>query len=413
MLASRWLLAATLVASATPLVHAQCGGCCTPEESFPLPGQSPTPDDDDEFGLASDSIGDWMVVGAPGYDGNKGAVFAYARLASGWTLDGVLLPPASAGAARFGFSVAMGRGLVLVGAPTADLSGPGAGEGSAYVFRRDTSGWILEQELPPSVSGSVSHGWDVDLSGNVAVVGAKGEEAAYFWRREPSGCPPDLWCSEGKVTPPAGLSGLCYGEAVAVSGNTAFVGGSEYHMTVNVGAVFHYEQAGGSWSLAEEPLVNPSFSGPGEHFGETIDLNGSWLMVGEPKGGGGGDGIVHAYQRNPDGTFGPGTGYEQILDDGAINSVFGRSIAMSGRSVMIGAPTTQVGLLDQAGTAYRYDLSGGVWTLADTYLPCGLLSDYDEFGRSVALGEYAVVGAHHDDHSGFLEVGTVYTFEVP
>lgn len=403
-------IALALLASA-PALHAQCGGCCTPQEMLPLPGQVPFPDDDDAFGTASDALGDWVVIGAPGYDGFKGAVFAYARVSGVWTLDGVLSPPSASGAARFGSSVAIGRGLVLVGAPTADVSAPGAAEGSAFVFRRDPGGWVLEQELPPNVTGFSSHGVDVDLSGTVALVGAKGEEAAYFWRRDPLACSPATWCLESKVTPPAGLNPMCYGEAVAVDGDTAFVGGSEYHVTVNAGAVFHYSYAGGNWSQFEPELVNPSFSGPGERYGETIELEGDWLMVAEPKGGGGGDGIVHAYRRNPDGTFGPSSGYEQILDDGPGATTFGRSLAMSGRDVLVGAPFTDVGGATFVGTAYRYRLTSGVWTLYDTYLPCGLLTDFDRFGWSVGLGNHPVVGANGDDHSGFLEVGSAWIFD--
>ena len=410
MLVRLCLLASALV-SLTPTPASQCGGCCAPQATLPLAGQSPTPDDNDEFGLASASSGNWLVVGAPGYDGNKGAVFAYVRTGAGWTLDDVLLPPAVAGNGRFGFSVAIGRGFVVIGAPQADVVGMGSGIGNAYVYRRDPGGWVFEQELPPTAGVGNEHGFDVDVSGDTAIIGAKLEEAAYFYRRDPVVCAPFSWCLEGKVMPAASLGAMEFGEAVTIDGDHAFVGGSEYNVGTNVGAVFHYARIAGAWSLFEPELVNPSFSGPGEHYGETLDLQGSWLFVAEPRGGGGGDGNVHVYEQNPNGSFGPASAFTQILDDGPGSTIFGRSLAVSGRSLMVGAPSTDVNGISEAGTAYRFELSGGTWVLADTYVPCGLLSFFDRFGRSVALGNEVVVGAHQDDHSGGIDVGTVYTFQ--
>ena len=45
---------------------------------------------------------------------------------------------------------------------------------------------------------------------------------------------------------------------------------------------------------------------------------------------------MHVYEQNPDGTFGPSSAYAQILDDGPGNTVFGRSLSASGRSLMVG-----------------------------------------------------------------------------
>lgn len=404
---------AALLALSSPSA-AQCSGCCNPEEIFPLGNQVPSPDDNDEFGFDVDSIGNYLVVGAPGFNGGQGAVFAYIRSGASWSLDNVLYPPAAAGNGRFGFSVAIGRSLVVVGAPDSDVAGVGTGVGTAYVFLRNSTGWVLEQELPPNQGGFTNYGWDVDIDLTSVVVGNKGEEAAYFWRRQPSGpCSPALWCLEDKVYPPPGISSLCYAEAVAIDKNTAIVGGSEYHMFVNVGAVFHYERAGSDWFLAEPELINPMFTGPGEHYGETVELDGDWLMVAEPKGGGGGDGLVFAYKRNPDGTFGPSSGYEQILDDGPDATTFGRSLSLRGDRILIGAPFTDIGFDSDAGTAYLFSLVGGTWSLADTYVPCNLLSTGDRLGNAVGLGKYAAAGAKGDDYSGFTDAGSTYTFHLP
>ena len=56
---------------------------------------------------------------------------------------------------------------------------------------------------------------------------------------------------------------------------------------------------------------------------------------------------------------------------------------------------------------------GGTWSLADTYVPCNLLSTGDRLGNAVGLGKYAAAGAKGDDYSGFTDAGSTYTFHLP
>ncbi|NUQ47503.1 MAG: FG-GAP repeat protein, partial [Phycisphaerae bacterium] len=64
-----------------------------------------------------------------------------------------------------------------------------------------------------------------------------------------------------------------------------------------------------------------------------------------------------------------------------------------------------------AGSAYVYTRSGGVWTEQDR-LAASDAAAVDRFGYSVALsGDTAVVGAMLDDHAGGTDAGSAYIFD--
>lgn len=87
---------------------------------------------------------------------------------------------------------------------------------------------------------------------------------------------------------------------------------------------------------------------------------------------------------------------------------FGTSVAISGNTVVVGAPlensdssgvngdNTNAGL-DDSGAAYVYVFSGGAWGL-QAYLKASNPGVSDKFGESVAIsGDTLVVGAHAED----------------
>jgi len=76
----------------------------------------------------------------------------------------------------FGASVAVSGDVALIGA---HLSNPGGivNVGSAYIFRYDGSGWLLEQAIPnPELAVDDFFGSSVAIDGDVAVVGAYGDD---------------------------------------------------------------------------------------------------------------------------------------------------------------------------------------------------------------------------------------------
>src|SRR5262249_389609 len=69
---------------------------------------------------------------------------------------------------------------------------------------------------------------------------------------------------------------------------------------------------------------------------------------------------------------------------------FGRSVALEGDTALVGAPLSQT---SQAGAAYFFTRSGSAWTLQMKATPSDSQSG-DQFGGAVAMnGDSAVIGA--------------------
>jgi hypothetical protein len=93
-----------------------------------------------------------------------------------------------------------------------------------------------------------------------------------------------------------------------------------------------------------------------------------------------------------------------LAGDGAANDQFGFSVAVSGDTAVVGAVVD-----DPGGSAYVFTRTGATWT-EQAKLTASDAVDADEFGRSVAVsGDTAVIGASEDDDAGSRS-GSVYVF---
>jgi hypothetical protein len=89
---------------------------------------------------------------------------------------------------------------------------------------------------------------------------------------------------------------------------------------------------------------------------------------------------------------------------------FGSAVAIDGTYAAIGTPGDDVGANAAQGTAYVFIRSGVNWTQQDyKTLPNG--ASADAFGSSISInGNWMVVGAPYDDHSGFSDKGSAHVF---
>jgi hypothetical protein len=85
---------------------------------------------------------DVMVIGDPGRNGNRGAVYVFARSGTVWSQKTKLSVDDSAHADEFGWQVDKGDEFILVGAPAKD-----SGTGEVYVFAQNADGLIEERQL--------------------------------------------------------------------------------------------------------------------------------------------------------------------------------------------------------------------------------------------------------------------------
>ena len=322
---------------------------------------------------------------------------------------------ASDGAADdvFGYSAAVSGTTVVVGAFEHQV-GSNPGQGATYVFVQSGTTWSQQAELTASdgVTGD-NFGYSVAVSGNTAVVGAinhtvgsnQQQGAAYAFVESGT-----AWSQQAELTASDGASGDYFGWSVAVSGNTAVVGAIHHAVGSNQqqGAAYVFAQNGTTWSQQQELTSSDGTSG--EDFGFSVAVSGSTIVVGAPGfavGSNSGQGAAYVFVPN-------GATWSQQAEltasDGAARDNFGWSVAASGNTVVVGAPFHTVGSNQQQGAAYVFVQSGGVWN-QQAELTASDGASRDQFGFSGAVsGSTIVVGASGFAVGSSSDQGAAYVF---
>jgi len=248
-------------------------------------------------------------------------------------------------------------------------------------------------------------GISVSLSGDTAVVGVRWDD--------------DRWINSGsaylfdtttgqelfKLTASDGTVGWDeFGYSVSISGDTAVVGapGHDHGGLADSGSAYVYDTTTGQ-ELFE--LVSSDLAA-GDQFGWSVSISGAIAVVGALKNDGAGPNAGAAY------LFDTATGQQLCkftAADAAQRDWFGQNVAISGTTVVVGAPWDDDSG-DDSGSAYVFERIGGVWTqTAKLLAPDG--GSRDNFGVRVAVdGERALVGApYHDDRGS--DSGAAYVFE--
>ena len=141
----------------------------------------------------------------------------------------------------------------------------------------------------------------------------------------------------------------------------------------------------------------------GDTFGSSVAIVGGMAIVGADGVGPQGAGAVYL--------FDIGTGealFRFVGDDTGGTDRFGNSVAVSGDTLIIGARGDDTPAQD-VGSAYLFDIPTRR-QLAKLQADDGAMGD--TFGRAVAIsGNTAIVGAYHDDDNGDLS-GSAYLFDI-
>ncbi|WP_206212380.1 FG-GAP repeat protein, partial [Wenzhouxiangella sp. XN79A] len=357
----------------------------------------------DEFGFSVAVSGDTVVVGAPGEDSdatgvdgdqasnaadNAGAAYVFVRAGTGWSQQAYLKASNTGVVDRFGRSVAVSGDTVVVGAPGESSNATGVDgdqasnaatrAGAAYVFVRAGTGWSQQAYLKASNTGAEDEfGESVAVSGDTVVVGAFREDSS----------------------------------ATGVDGDQAS------NAALEAGAAYVFVRAGTSWS--QQAYLKASNTGAGDRFGESVAVSGDTVVVGARNEDSDATGVDGDQASNAAPEAGAayvfvraGTGWSQqaYLKASSTDAFdqFGFSVAISGDTVVVGAPDEDSDATgvdgDQAsnaaisaGAAYVFVRTGTGWS-QQAYLKASNTDAGDRFGESVAVsGDTVVVGALFED----------------
>ena len=383
---------------------------------------APERKDGDEFGYSVAISGDTAIVAefgdSPLFAFAAGSAHIYQRNQGGadnWGKLVTLIAAENGHGDIFGFSVAISGDTAVVGAPN------GA---AAYVFQRDEGGadnWGEVKTLIASGTGG-QFGRSVAVSDDTVVVGAISEAAnagaAYIFQRDEGGA--DNWGEVKRITASDAEATDQFGGTAAISGDTAVVGAhAEDAAGSSAGAAYVFQRnVGGTDNWGEVKKLTASDAQAGDFFGISVAISGETGVVGAfaEDAGGASAGAAYVFQRDQGGTDNWGEVVKLSASDAEAGDGFGRRLAFSGNTAVVGAPGEGTGG-ENAGAAYAFQRdAGGQDNWGEVIKLTASDADGDDlFGWGVAVdGDTTVVGARTEDFGAFEPgVGAAYVFDLP
>jgi hypothetical protein len=437
---------------------------------------------DDGFGTSIAVSGDTVVVGAPleasnatGVDGNgynnsaagAGAAYVFVRNGETWTQQAYLKASNTGEGDGFGWSVAISGNTIVVGAyqedsNTTTVNGGGAnngatGAGAAYVFTRSGTTWTQQAYLKAANANAGDlFGSVVVVAGDTAAIGANREAsqatgvngdaannasyasgAAYVFVRTGT-----TWTQQAYLKASDTAPGAEFGSSLGLSGESLIVGAP---LAANgAGAAYVFTRGGTAWS--QQARLQASNSAASSWFAQSVAISGDTAAAGAPgeasnaTGVNGnqadtsaaGAGAAYAFTRSA------GTWSQQAYlkaSNTAASDGFGRTIALDGATLLVGAPgedSAATGIdgnqADNAaassGAVYAFSRINGAWTHY-SYLKASNTGSGDEFGKALAVANGTLaVGAPRESSSatGLQGIqsnnlaswsGAAYLFSIP
>ncbi|HEX7480564.1 MAG TPA: hypothetical protein VF331_22380 [Polyangiales bacterium] len=310
------------------------------------------------FGSAVAILGDLAVVGAygdPNAGAFAGAVYVFRRSGSVWSLSQKLLAADAAATKFFGYSVAMTNDTIAVGASGDAAAGSSAG--AAYVFSLAGGSFAQHQKLL-AADGGPNNNFGVSIAGSATtlLVGASGDVdngtgagSAYAFVRNASG----TFVQQQKLVAASGSLNDYFGNAVALSGDTAFVGAfSDDAKGTDAGAVYVFVRNGGAWSQSQKLFAADAAAG--DLFGFSVGLTAHDAVIGAPNDSdnGSSSGSVYSFRSND--TWAQRS--KLHASDPHASDFFGYAAAVGGANVIVGANGKQ-DFGANSGAAYVFSQS--------------------------------------------------------
>jgi hypothetical protein len=239
-----------------------------------------------------------------------------------------------------------------------------------------------------------------------SVAGAIHQGAAYAFTRFGN-----VWLQQQEITASDGHLDEIFGADVAMDSSTAVIkGGDRGGLDGFRGAAYVFALSGGLWF--EQQKLTADDSGVGDDFGGSLALSGDTLVVGaafDDIGANLSQGSVYVFIR----TGSTWTLQQKLLaSDGAIFDDLGFDVAISGDTIIAGAPGKTLPAIEEAGAAFVFSRAGTVWTQQQK-LTASDAGEADGFGAGVAISDVVIIGAPgHKVGSNDVE-GAAYVFSVP
>ena len=352
-----------------------------------------------------------------------------------------------------GYSVAVAGGTAVVGAPHQKFPQPEQPNtdpypGAVYVFELGAGGWAQVAKLTAPDGNANGLGWSVGISesGTTIVAGAPGPPSAsnpcdtkeggtdsgqaYVYSMPEGG-----WSNMTSATATLTASDACPGDAlgwsVGISGSTVVVGAPwaptvadehepGYPPYPGQGVAYEYTMPSGGWkSMHQTAELTANPTSEDTHLGMSVAVSGSTIVAGDPEqavGGHGDAGAAYVFEK-PAGEWTSANDNAELSasDPNPGNDALGTSVAVSGNTIVAGAPNHQVGAQPAQGAAYVFVKPAGGWIskTQNAELTASDGSSPDELGGSVAVSGATVLAGARKHQVSATDQGAAYVFTEP
>ncbi len=385
--------------------------------------------------------GTTIAVGAEGQtvkgDTLQGAVYVFSEPASGGYVNATQTAEltASDGAKNdgLGFSVAMSGSTIVAGGWLHSVEGH-AYQGAVYVFSKPSTGpWVnatQTAELTAKDGETFDElGFSVAVSGSTIVAGARyhtvnghAKQGAVYVFSRPSSGPWVNATQTAELTASDGAAVDYLGTSVAVSGST-IVAGSELHTVsghAEQGAVYVFsEPSTGGWVNATQTAELTAGDGAeDDELGYSVALSGTTIAAGAPGrlvNSHARQGAVYVFSEPASGDWVNATQTAELTaNDGAEEDELGTSVAVSGSTIVAGAPHDfSLGLAGPGAVYVFAEPPAGPWVNATQTAELNASAD-DSLGFKVGIsGATIVAGAPFLTVGGHIDQGVAYVYDSP
>ncbi|MGZ3452735.1 MAG: hypothetical protein ACXVEF_24210, partial [Polyangiales bacterium] len=174
--------------------------------------------------------------------------------------------------------------------------------------------------------------------GSSLLVGAPGGNAAYVFVSSAGS-----WSLQAKLAPTDANPDDQFGYSVAISGDTAVVGApdGDPSSTLDAGAAYVFVRSGTSWSLQQKVL--PTVLATSASFGRSVAIDGSTIVVGAPSSG---SGEAYAFVRSGS------TWSQQAKLPHPASCCYGSAVAIEGDLALVYSSSNAVLVERRSGTSW-------------------------------------------------------------
>ncbi len=360
----------------------------------------------DYFGYSIDTYDDYAIIGAPGENNSKGAVYIYHYHNNTWERIAKLTNTYPYGG-RFGQSVAIYKDVIVIGSPYYEST-----RGAVFLFTKPTEGWHdMTTDQGVKITAPERHYYDyfgqaIDIDDSGLVISAPGydnNKGRLFLFKPNSGSWRNGFSLEKEIYPPDLKEGDQLGYSVKIYDTLIIAGvpGLDSNL-YNQGAIFIFSTLSSNNSIIKK--IQPIGISKNSYFGNSIDFDGKNLIVG-------------AYKENT-----RGSAYlidlsnfdspkiTKIQDTGLnYNAEFGREVLLAGDKIIISAPRyNNSGILEQ-GTIYVFDTQN---LKPIKYLTSRTTQPFTNIGWSIAFnGNYILTGSIGSNYNNGLSVGEIFGYK--